>query len=227
MRRAIVRRMRYAIYFVPTSDDPLWDFANRWLGRDPETGAVFDCDLAVVADPRRYGFHATLKPPFALAPDKNEADLVAAMAEFARGTAPFDVPNMRVAKLGRFLAIVPGTHAPALHALADACVRDFDTFRAPADEAELAKRRKGGLSAREDEHLARWGYPYVFDTFRFHMTLSGRLDDATATRLEAELSAVADDMLKRPLAVREIALFAEPEAGADFALTRRFRLGSA
>lgn len=227
MRRAIVRRMRYAIYFVPTSDDPLWDFANRWLGRDPETGAVFDCDMSVVAEPRRYGFHATLKPPFALASGKNEADLVAALADFARRTTPFDVPGMRVAKLGRFLAIVPGTRAPALHALADACVRDFDAFRAPADDAELARRRKSGLSAREDEHLVRWGYPYVFDTFRFHMTLSGRLDDATATRLEAELSTAAADMLKRPLAVREIALFAEPEAGADFALTLRFRLGSA
>lgn len=227
MRRAIVRRMRYAIYFVPAADDPLWEFANRWLGRDPETGAVFDCDKAVVADPRRYGFHATLKPPFALAPGKHEADLVAGLADFARRIAPFDVPDMRVARLGRFLAIVPGTHAPALHALADACVRDFDGFRAPSAEAELAKRRKGGLSAREDEHLVRWGYPYVFDTFRFHMTLSGRLDDATATRLEAELAAATADMLKRPLAVREIALFAEPQAGADFALTQRFRLGSA
>lgn len=219
--------MRYAIYFVPTSDDPLWAFANRWLGRDPETGAVFDCDTAIVGDPRRYGFHATLKPPFALAQGKSEADLVAALAEFARRTAPFDVPDMRVAKLGRFLAIVPGTHAPALHALADACVREFDHFRAPADEAELAKRRKGGLTAREDEHLVRWGYPYVFDTFRFHMTLSGRLDAATATRLEAELATATADMLKRPLAVREIALFVEPHAGADFALTRRVRLGSA
>jgi putative phosphonate metabolism protein len=227
MHRAIVRLMRYAIYYVPTADDPLWDFANRWLGRNPETGAVFDCDASVVADPRRYGFHATLKPPFALAPGKHEAELVAALADFARRTAPFDVPDMRVAKLGRFLAIVPGTHSPALHALADACVRDFDFFRAPADEAELAKRRKGGLSAREDEHLVRWGYPYVFDTFRFHMTLSGRLDDITATRLEAELAAATSDMLKRPLAVREIALFTEPEAGADFVLTRRLPLGSA
>jgi putative phosphonate metabolism protein len=219
--------MRYAIYFVPTAEHPLWDFANRWLGRNPETGAVSDCDMAVVAEPRRYGFHATLKPPFALAPGRKEADLAAALADFAGRTAPFDVPDMRVAKLGRFLAIVPGTHAPALHALADACVRDFDAFRAPADEAEIAKRRKGGLSAREDEHLLRWGYPYVFDTFRFHMTLSGRLDDATAIRLEAELGAATADMLKRPLAVREIALFKEPQPGADFALTRRFRLGSA
>ena len=227
MRRAIFADMRYAIYFVPTADDPLWDFANRWLGRDPETGAVFDCDASVVADPRRYGFHATLKPPFARAPGKSEAELVAALVDFARRTEPFDVPDMRVARIGRFLAIVPGTHSAALHALADACVREFDVFRAPAGEAELAKRRKSGLSAREDEHLRQWGYPYVFDTFRFHMTLSGRLDDATATKLEAELVAATLDMLKRPLAVREIALFAEPQAGADFALTRRFRLGSA
>jgi len=227
MRRAIVGRMRYAIYFVPTADDPLWEFANRWLGRNPETGAVFDCDLAIVGDPRRYGFHATLKPPFTLAPGKSEAELAAALAAFARGTAPFAVPDMRVAKLGRFLAIVPGTPAPALHALADACVREFDHFRAPSGEAELAKRRKAGLSAREDEHLVRWGYPYVFDTFRFHMTLSGRLDAATATKLETELTAATADMLKRPLAVREIALFTEPHEGADFALTRRFRLGSA
>ena len=31
------------------------------------------------------------------------------------------------------------------------------------------------LTARQDAMLVRWGYPYVFDTWFFHMTLTRRL----------------------------------------------------
>lgn len=31
---------RVAVYYAPETDDPLWAAGNRWLGRDPETGAT-------------------------------------------------------------------------------------------------------------------------------------------------------------------------------------------
>jgi len=218
--------MRYAVYFVPAADDPLWSFGTRWLGRDPETGAAYAQSArhaAITEEPRRYGFHATLKPPFSLADGQTADALDAAIQAFARAQRPFNVARTKLAALGRFLAVVPAIDAPALHALADACVRDFDRFRAPSDAADLAKRRQKGLTARQDAYLVRWGYPYVFEEFRFHLTLTGPLDPETLAQTQREL---ASPLLEAPLAVREIALFEEPAAGAPFALKRRFALGS-
>ena len=48
-------------------------------------------------------------------------------------------------------------------------------FARPPGAAELERRRKAGLSAAQEKMLLRWGYPYVLDEFRFHLTLTGRL----------------------------------------------------
>ena len=67
---------RYAIYFAPRPRRALARFGAAWLGWDAEAGADRDGpELAglprpraeIVATPRRYGFHATLKAPFRLA----------------------------------------------------------------------------------------------------------------------------------------------------------------
>jgi putative phosphonate metabolism protein len=223
------RNLRHAIYFVPSVDDALWAFGNAWLGRNPETGAELPVPadaVAPIAEPRRYGFHATLKPPFALADGATEAVLAAALDAFARDRQPFVAPGLVVARIGRFVALVPGGSAPALHALADDCVRVFDRFRAPATREETARRLRADLSPRQRALLERWGYPYVFEEYRFHMTLTGPLDDPTTAEFEERLRALAAPALAPTLAVREIAHFVEPEPGADFRLRRRYRLGS-
>lgn len=220
--------MRYAIYFVPPVDDRLWSVGNLWLGRDPESGAVFAQtpeDAAATGEPRRYGFHATLKPPFALAPECDPAGLEAALADFAEAQTPFEVPGLEVSRLGRFIALVPHGVASELHTLADACVRSFEPFRGPLTDADIARRRPAELSPRQVEYLLRWGYPYVFEEYRFHMTLTGPLDPVAALTYERRLEALFAPILSRRLVVREIALFVEP-AGEAFRLKRRFVLGS-
>lgn len=181
---------------------------------------------ASIAEPRRYGFHATLKPPFVLADGATEAVLAAALDAFAREQRPFDAPGLVVARIGRFVALVPGAPAPALHALADECVRVFDRFRAPPTREETARRQRTDLSPRQRALLDRWGYPYVFEEYRFHMTLTGPLDAGTASGFETRLRELAVPVLGSALAVREIAHFVEPGPGADFRLRRRYRLGS-
>ena len=64
---------RVAVYYAPEPDDPLWAAGNRWLGRDPDTGATLQrpdaIDIPNLTDePAGYGLHATLKPPMRLAP---------------------------------------------------------------------------------------------------------------------------------------------------------------
>src|SRR5271169_6706597 len=137
---------RYAIYWAPPTDGALWRFGARWLGRDPETGAETppgDGDTAepawlhaVTAEPRRYGLHATLKPPFRLADGRARSGLVDALESLAARTAPVAGPALALRRLGRFLALVPAGPAPAIEALAARLVEQFDRFRAPAGAAE-------------------------------------------------------------------------------------------
>lgn len=207
----------------------MWRFGIEWLGRDPQAGERITQspqDAAATSEPRRYGFHATLKPPFALAEGRSSAELEDAIAEFAAGQAPFDAPGLCVSRLGRFVALVPRNPSASLDALAGACVRVFDRFRAPATADEIARRQRAALTPRQADYLAIWGYPYVFEEFRFHMTLTGPLQPAVAETYLDRLGALAAPVLAPQLAVREIALFVEPGAGEEFRLLRRFELGS-
>ncbi len=223
---------RHAIYFAPPAGSPLARFGADWLGRDPETGADLpgvplpglpDDRAALTAAPRRYGFHATLKAPFRLAEGCDTAALDAATQAVASGCQPFAF-RLRVGALGAFLALVPDAPPPALGALEAACVIHLDGFRAPPDPEELAQRLAAGLDPEEAEHLRHWGYPYVLDRFRFHMTLTGRLPEAAQAPLQAALSRALGPILAQPMPVTEICRFSEAQDGA-FRLVRRFALG--
>ena len=143
---------RVAVYYAPRPDDVLFADAAAWLGRDPASGAtVPQPDIAniaeVTAEPRLYGFHATLKPPMRLAAGRTWRDVVAAAAALADRIAPFDLPALSVQDVFGFLALRETAPSPPLQALADACVEHLDPFRAPPSEAELARRRRGNLTA--------------------------------------------------------------------------------
>ncbi len=217
--------MRVAVDFTPHRDEPLTRIAARWLGRDPfsdeaiEPPEVSTLDPAEVAyhtaAPRRYGFHATLKAPFRLAPAASEASLAEALASFAAGAEPFAV-QFAIGRIDDFFALVPAGPEPLLNRLADDVVAAFDRFRAPLGEAEIERRNPDALSAEEVRNLHRWGYPYVFDTFRFHMTLTGRVGAAETERVLAALDEVFGALVERPVAIDGLALFVEPEPGAPF-----------
>jgi putative phosphonate metabolism protein len=228
-----VTAARYALYAVPPADHPLWSGAADWLGRDPEAAVNRMTALPdwlgtarwreITAEPRLYGFHGTLKPPFALAADRRVGDLDAALADFAGG-APQPAPaTLVVAPLSGFLALVPHGPAPALTALADRCVEHFDAFRAPPGEAELARRRRAGLTATQEAHLRRWGYPYVFDQFRYHMTLTGRLADPERERVRHWLAGRFAPAIAAPVPL-DLALFEQPGRDRPFRLVRRYPL---
>jgi putative phosphonate metabolism protein len=217
---------RYAIYWVPPADSPLARLGSAWLGREVAPVAGFDDArlVALTAEPRRYGLHATLKPPFALARGMDLARLRRALAAFSATQAEVILPALRVALLERFIALTPAAACPALEALAAACVAHFDSFRAPPAPGELARRRAAGLSALEESYLTRWGYPYVLDRFRFHVTLTGPLEPAEAERLLPQLAKLFEPATGAPVALADIALFQEAVPGAPFRLVERFAL---
>jgi putative phosphonate metabolism protein len=227
---------RYAIYFAPAAESDLARFGDRWLGRDAETGEAgqqleldgLDADRlrALTEAPRHYGFHGTLKPPFHLAQGCDVDDLRRAMAGFAARQAPFEIAALQLREIGDFLALVPADPAPALSSLADACVTEFDAYRAAPDAAELAKRHAAGLTPRQAELLARWGYPYVLDEFRFHLTLTGPIADPTErTRVAGLLQPLVAPLLGQPMPVRELSLFHQPDRATAFRLIQRIPFG--
>ena len=179
---------------------------------------------AITAEPRVYGFHATLKPPMRLAAERSWAELVSAAANLAGRIAPFDLPMLAVADIHGFLALRETEPCPALQAFADACVEQLDRFRAPPSDAELARRRNGRLSAQEETMLTRWGYPYVFGAWFFHMTLTRRLDDEEKSvwRPAAEAHFAPALSLKRR--VTDLCLFVQPAPGDDFVIAERLAL---
>ncbi len=216
--------MRAALYYAPALTDPLWPQACAWLGRDPETAVTLkQPDLpdihAVTAEARLYGFHCTLKPPMQLR--TNYGAFVDDAATLARGLAPFAMPRLHVADLSGFLAVREAEPCPALRTLADACVAGVDRHRAPPDEAELARRRGAGLSAARDANLLRWGYPGVFDEWRFHMTLTRRLTDAERAVFLPAAAAHLADALPHPRRVTEICVFTQAGPGAPFMIAER------
>jgi putative phosphonate metabolism protein len=228
--------MRYAIYYAPERDTRLRHFGNRVLGRDAETGEAvaqivpdgFQPDdwQIFTASPRRYGFHATLKAPFALKKGRDEAELLQAVKTFAATQAPVLGFNIAPVLDGRYVMLELTEPDARVQAFGDACVSAFEPFRAPLPESERARRSNPGLSMRQAEHLDRWGYPFVFEDFIFHLTLAGplpeqRREDALAALKAAYEAAVTGEAL----AIRSVAVFAEPEAGAPFRLVLRAPLG--
>lgn len=225
---------RYAIYYAPDPNDALWQRAATWLGRDAAIGTTCEQPLvsgfdpadfaALTADPRHYGFHATLKAPFSLAEGQSLSALIAATEAFAAGRAAFTAPIAPMA-LGAFIALRVTQSSPEMQQLHEAAVREFDPFRAPPAEAELAKRRAAGLTAEQDAHLGRWGYPYVFEHFRFHMTLSGRVRDEAQRH---RLLAAAEDFFAAdcgPHRFAAISLFHQPDRQAPFTMLHQFPFG--
>jgi putative phosphonate metabolism protein len=217
---------RYAIYYAAGADSALFRFGAELLGYDAHTGneLPFPNEARraapdwrdITADPRKYGFHATLKAPMALAPGKTEAQLAAACGTFADKARPIPIVRPIVDSISGFIAVIPAEPTGVLEQLAADCVRDFDPFRASLTADDRARRNPGTLSERQRAYLDRWGYPYVMEEFRFHMTLTGRLD--------AERRGPIIEMLRKrfaalhleTLAVDRIALFRQEDAGSRF-----------
>ena len=141
---------RYAVYYAPPRGHPLKQLADAWLGRDPDGDRRVSLPvvpeltperlLEITAFPRHYGFHATLKAPFALAEGVEAAGLVGDVEAFAAARHRFAL-RLRVGELGGFLALLPAEPCPAMDRLAAACVEEFDRFRAPLAAEDRARRR--------------------------------------------------------------------------------------
>jgi putative phosphonate metabolism protein len=228
---------RYALYYAPPPRSELGRFGAHLLGYDAFSGKTLRLPVDIeqmlpdwgelTRDPRKYGFHATLKAPMILADGASETELLTACENFAKAPRPLPMIKPVVNAIGDFIAIVPSQHSLQLEQLAADAVRHFDSLRAPLTPQDRARRHPERLTQRQRDYLDRWGYPYVMEEFRFHMTLTGRLP---AERREAVLAILrqrfaALDM--NSLAVDRLALFRQSDAHSRFRIVRQYSLTQA
>ncbi|PTM41032.1 DUF1045 domain-containing protein [Bosea sp. 124] len=227
---------RYALYYAPAADSPLWHFGCATLGYDAFTGediafaAPAGCNAdrwpQLTAEPRRYGFHATLKAPFELAHGRSEGQLRAFAHQIAAGLSAVPLAGLAIAALGRFIALTPAGPSPALQTLAFDIVQAFEPFRAPLGAADLARRLASPLTPAQRAYLEAYGYPYVGDDFRFHMTLTGSLpQDDVAGTTAALGQAYAAAVPAAPAVIDRLALFRQDSREGRFRLLDSFMLG--
>ena len=212
---------RYAIYFAP-EPGPLAEFGAAWLGWDMARGCAVSHPAVpnppgpigeITETPRKYGFHGTIKPPFALAPGRSGTDLAKAAADLCAQLPPLTLPALELTRLGRFLALTLPGDTPDLSHLAARIVRDLDPFRAPPTAQDLARRRAKSLTDTQDKLLMKWGYPYVMEEFRFHITLTGRLTKSQAEDVKSALTPVLAPLISTPLILRDLCLVGEGQDG--------------
>jgi putative phosphonate metabolism protein len=228
---------RYAIYYAPAQGAALDQFGAEMLGYDAWIGAAlpFPSDVVeevpdwreVTEDPRKYGFHATLKAPISLANGETESELLAACADFAGQPRRIPVITPVVNSISGFIAVIPAERSNELEQFAADCVRAFDSFRAPLTADDRARRNPSRLTPRQVEYLERWGYPYVMEEFRFHMTLTGRLDE---TRHESVIAMLRERFARldlQKLDVDRLALFKQNDVKARFEIIGDWQLHAA
>lgn len=227
---------RYAIYYAPAADTPLHRFGSETIGYDANLGEpiAFPSELSEVPGwtelteaPRKYGFHGTLKAPFSLAEGSTEADLMAACAAFANRPRAIPVITPAVDIISGFVALVPSAASGTLNALAQDCVTAFDQFRKAMTAKDRARRNPAALTARQIAQLDRWGYPYVMDDFRFHMTLTGRLADQRAADIAAQLRHRFAALDLKTLRIDTISLFRQMDPASGFRNLNQFPLRAA
>lgn len=209
--------MRYAVYLTPVAGSTLERTAARWLGRSAFAGDVAAGPVAPpeagIAEPARYGFHATMRAPFSLRDDVDQATLVTAFREFA-AVEPAASVALTPEIIHHFVALT-AVDESAVSAAAERTVLAFEPFRMALSAADRERRRPDRLDARERELLDAYGYPYVMERFRFHMTLTGSLSaDAMAVAHPAAM-AHFEPLLPGPHPL-VFALFREDKPGGPF-----------
>lgn len=231
------KRPRFGIYFAPSEQNPLWRLGSAWLGRNARSGyAVAQPDwlgapggglAAVTETPRFYGFHATFKAPFCLKKGLLLGALEERCGRLAVEMEAVPAVKLEVSELNGFLALMTASPSVALHSLAAACVESFDDLREPLTPEERKRYQGPDLTEVQAALLDRWGYPYVMEEFRFHLTLTSRLSEPE----RGEIKALARDhfgaALDSPVTVDAISLFAQPDDETPYREIGRYSLAPA
>jgi len=212
---------RYAVYYAPRPGE-FADRAGEWLSGGMDLPGLPRPAREITVDPRRYGFHGTLRAPFRPSDGVDAGDIEARVADLAARLAPVRCEELRLENLHGFLALTPVGCEAAMLEFGAMVVEATDALRAPLTEAEIARRRPESLTSRQRALLQVWGYPHVMEEFRFHLTLTDRLPTAEVAPVMTALETHFAPVLPRPFVIEDLCLFGEDAAG--FHLLHRYAL---
>ena len=211
--------VRFALYYAPQSGTHLAEAASKWLGRD---NVSLDCNQLkplkldsqrfqeLIRVPYHYGFHGTLKPPFSIRESVSQKQILDELKTFCSRRKPFIIDALEIAWIGKFLCLRPVRPVAQLDMLAGDTVQEFDRFRIQMGQGELDKRRSKDLTPAQENLLLQWGYPYVFEEFRFHLTLSSNVEiPEERSKLEDEARLHFHSKLLSDIPVEGVSLFLE------------------
>ena len=231
---------RHAAYYAPAQQSRLAQLGAQWLGRCAQSRRVVlqpdfpQCTAEALrgytAAATRYGWHATMKAPFALNPGLEIDAIPAAFQAFAQSQTALTLPPLTLRNMGDYLALAPESPSSALQELAFDCVRALHPLATPLSDTQVAQRRLTPLTPAQDAMLLQWGYPFVGHQFQWHMTLTGSLRKLTQREVRGLQDAAGDwfsPVLNQPVELDAICWFVEPVAGGDFYEAQRFALGPA
>lgn len=216
--------IRYALYFSPVTNSPLATFGAASLGRSANTPRPDNVGsphpdkarwLALTQSPAHYGFHATLKAPFELRPGTTVDALATQLEQFAQTLSPIPLDGLAPRHLAGFAALTLTSQAPLLTGLAQQVVEAFEPYRQPLSETDIQRRKGQALTPRQLELLERFGYPYVDDEFRFHMTLTGPLSERDLDYVEWLKTLYGQFVTDTPW-LDQIALYSQPDRQSPF-----------
>lgn len=226
---------RYALYFAPEKGSPLEEFGRLWLGRNGVAtnaappvvpGVTEERLMALTENARRYGFHGTLKPPFELNPRSSREALMEVVRLFAKSCAPLELPPLELAIIGKFIALTPVRSSVQLEALAALCVRTFEGFRMPLSKDQMAYYLRNKLTVHQTQMLEHWGYPYVMEEFRFHISVTDRIDnDAEREAVMQTVQKMTVGVVNKPIVVRDVAVFYQPDRDQPMEVIARVPFG--
>ncbi len=225
---------RYAIYYVPPESDYLTRFVASWFGWDVYKSINVEYPVLsnlnydikeITSTPSKYGLHATLKAPFCLAPDRTIDELRLSLLVLSHSIKQFEIPSICLRIISGFIAIVPTIQNESVNNLAKKCVEELDCFRQAKPLNNLNARRAAGLSDSEERNLLKWGYPYVLDDFRFHLTLTNKLSSKALKNVFPVLSSELQPVLNGPLVIGKICLLGESNINEKFEVIEEFSFG--
>lgn len=231
---------RYALYFAPKSDSPLYEFGTRVLGRNEiEASQHYNASELIkqnapakillerlTAPAAYYGFHATLKAPFSLRDEFTFSDLRRKVELLAQKTDCVSLAGLEPRLYRGFVALCFEQQSADVAKLAEICVRELEPYRAALTEEEMQARKESqNLNAEQLKLLRVYGYPFVLNNFDFHMTLSGKLcsgEDSRAFMLWIE--PLYKRLINRTPMLDQLTLWHQPARNLPFVQVEAFAL---
>ncbi|NCX92047.1 MAG: DUF1045 domain-containing protein [Rhodobacteraceae bacterium] len=220
---------RYAVYYTP-QDDLFYNLGSSWLGWDTILGQPVsqpevnnDINIEKITEtPRKYGLHATIKAPFRLADGLSASELARQLRTLCLSLKPIEF-SLEVSELNGFFAFTPTVKNTELRKLHSKVVRELDYFRAQPTKEEIIKRRENQLTSEQDQNLIKWGYPYIFEDFYFHITLTGKIPEDFRNKVKDEIENFFQPVLQQKINLSELALVGEAKDG-NFYVIRQMPL---